>query len=131
MAGRTVHECRERGIPNNSITKAQAGKFLAAVVRNSLTDDLGAIPVRLGVASGVVVGEIITYQHETSCLIETGCAVLQASDKYAATQNGQGVVGAADGQVAANANGRGTITGGGTRQVDGASVDVVYVRNLI
>ncbi len=134
MAGRTVHECRERGNPDGSITKDQAGKYLAAVVddRASATnDEPGVIPVRLGIASKRVIGEIISYQHEDSCLLETGCAVLQATVSYAPAMHGQGVVSAANGQVTANANGVGTIVGGGLRTVGTSNVPVLYVRNLI
>lgn len=134
MSGRTVHECRERGNPDGSITKAHAQKHLAAVVDDRTTaanDELGVIPVRLGVASKRIAGEIITYQHEDSCLLETGCAVLQSPAAYTPSLNGLGVVPQANGQVSADADGVGTITGGGTREIDGTTGTVLYVRNII
>lgn len=146
MSNRTVHECRERGIPDNSITKAQAGKHLAASIRNgsgATNDEPGAIPVTLAKAianddnQGSVAGEIISYRDTTNCLIESGCAVLQSTVAYTPALHGQGVLPAAGGKVAPTAYGadtldvQGVITGGGTRNVDGSEVNVVYVRNLI
>lgn len=146
MSNRTVHECRERGIPDSTITKAQAGKHLAASIRNGSSetnDNPGAIPVQLAVAianndgQGSVAGEIISYRNTTNCTIESGCAILQSAAPYTAAMNGYGVLPAAGGKVTPTAYGAdtldvtGTIVGGGTRMVDGSNVPVVFVRNLI
>ena len=121
----------------SDLTAARANQRYAVILDVAVTTDLNDNPTvtRSGTtaAADSILGEYQTREGDgTVRVCNVGTLVLRASAAYTAANNGFGVTSSTTAGVVAVAGtiggGLGRITGGGTEEIDGATVNVYKVQ---